>query len=78
MTNQMWYEKLNKRKERNTNRYSKLTKFPSSGGTIPENWLLSMLLNIILNIIARANENDIILLSKWLRERKIRKEHTLF
>ena len=81
MINQMWFEKLNKGKERNANRYSKLTKFPSAGGTVPENWLLSMLLNIILNIIARANEkkkNDIILLSKWLGERKILKEHTIF
>ena len=84
MINQMWFEKLNKGKERNANRYSKLTKFPSAGGTVPENWLLSMLLNIILNIIARANKKnkkikkDIILLSKWLGERKILKEHTIF
>ena len=52
----MWFEKVNKIKERNTDRYFKLSKFPSSGGTIPENWLLSMLLNIILKIIVKANE----------------------
>ena len=45
MTNQNLFEKL-REKHKETHRFSKLTNFPSSRGTIPENRLFSILLNV--------------------------------
>ena len=51
MTNQIYLKNLGgggwvAGKHKETHRFSKLTNFPSSWGTIPENRLVSILLNV--------------------------------
>ena len=44
---------MNKRKERNTDRFAKLTRFPSSGGMVPENTVKTI---IFFNVKAGLNQ----------------------